>query len=72
MAAPAQTAQSPPVPQAAAEGPQGEFELAVERARARFPTTVWWLLEPGRRTGAIYAELRLIDGEGVRAQSKRG
>lgn len=71
MATPVQTSQSPPVPRAAAEGQKGSFELAAERARARYTDQVWALLDPGQRSNAIYAELRLIDTEAARTKPKR-
>ena len=42
------------------------FELAAQRARARFSAEEWVLLDPGRRSGAIYTELRRIDLVGGR------
>jgi hypothetical protein len=72
MATPVQTSQSPPVPEAATEGQKSSFELAAERARARFPDEVWALLDRGQRSNAIYAELRLIDSEAARTKPKCG
>jgi hypothetical protein len=60
------------VPRAAAEDHKSSFELAAERARARFPSGVWALLEPGQRSDAIYAELRLIDAEAARTKPESG
>ena len=41
--------------------PPSTFDIAAARAQARFTVEQWALLEPGRRSSAIYTELRRID-----------
>ncbi len=50
---------SVPVPPAA---PLTRFDIAASRANARYTAEAWALLDPGKRTAAIYAELRRLDG----------
>ena len=57
-----------PRPPAPAEAPATDelktsFELAAERARARYSAEMWGQLGPGERSYAIYDELRRIDAE---------
>lgn len=47
----------PPVPE-----PLSRFDVAAARASARYSIEEWVLLDSARRTTAIYAELRRIDG----------
>ena len=42
--------------------PPSRFEVAAARAKARYSAEEWVLLDPGKRSTAIYAELRRIDG----------
>lgn len=55
--------------QAADAAAPSRFDLAAERAMARHSAAEWALLEPTKRTDAIYAELRRLDAEFSR---KRG
>lgn len=48
--------------QEAPDDPPSRFEVAAARARARYSPEEWVLLDPGKRSTAIYAELRRIDG----------
>jgi hypothetical protein len=57
----------PPDPQPRAQDaaftePPSRFDIAAARARARYSAEEWVLLDPGKRSTAIYAELRRIDG----------
>ena len=44
-----------------AELPPSSFDIAAARAMARHSRDQWALLEPAKRTQAIYAELRRVD-----------
>lgn len=59
--APAPRAPAPPP--APDPGPASRFDVAASRAMARYTPAEWALLEPSRRTQAIYAELRRVDSE---------
>ena len=48
--------------------PQSRFDLAAGRAMARHTPAEWALLEPTKRTDAIYRELRRLDTEFSRKQ----
>ncbi len=43
--------------------PLSRFDLAAAHAMAQYTPAEWALLEPSRRTQAIYAELRRVDLE---------
>ena len=45
-----------------AQDPPSRFEVAAARAKARYSAEEWVLLDPGKRSTAIYSELRRIDG----------
>jgi hypothetical protein len=59
----------PPVAEASAQ--KTSFEVAVERALARYSAEMWGQLGPGERSQAIYEELRLIDAEAAHATPGR-
>ncbi len=60
---PTPNADAPPRPlDAPPHDPPTRFDLAAARARARYSAEEWVLLDPGKRSTAIYAELRRIDG----------
>ena len=62
-----------PEPASTEPAPQSRFDIAAERAMARYSAAEWVLLEPVRRTGAIYEELRRLDAElGGRASRAGG
>lgn len=42
--------------------PPSRFEVAAARAKARYSAEEWVLLDSSKRSTAIYAELRRIDG----------
>ena len=42
--------------------PLSRFDIAAARARARYTAEEWVVLDPAKRSTAIYAELRRIDG----------
>jgi hypothetical protein len=65
---------SPPSPSAStvkASEQLTSFELAAQRAYARYSAEVWTQLAPGERSQAIYEELRSIDKETARAGNGR-
>jgi hypothetical protein len=49
----------------------GEFRQAFIAARARFKADAWLALSPREQANAIYRELRRIDVERARKQSRR-
>jgi hypothetical protein len=60
----------PPSLEAGAEQ-KSSFEMAADRARARFPAEVWSQLGRGQRSQAIFDELRVIDEEVARTRRGR-
>jgi len=48
--------------------PPSRFDVAAARAMARHSPAEWALLEPTKRTDAIYAELRRVDAQLSRTQ----
>jgi len=61
-----QLTETPPLDTASAR-----FQVAVERAMSRHSTSEWAVLEPRRRTDAIYTELRRLDDAALKSGPRR-